>query len=263
MKLGLINLSLVDGCNLSCRWCDRPDNFSFIELNDLKSIVDKINTEVSFVPLIQVIGSGEAFLHKNIVKAIEIISGIDIPGARVELWTNGTIEKNHAYEELMKLNVLDGICVSFDGYGDKESLEYMRTGAKYEKIISNVAKLVELRNKFESKCQIGVSSILPREGQIPFKHINTDEVKTKYWSIFPDVDNIMFRELHTYNGTFERSGLPIAVNGVIGPCEKAEAGQLVVDTKGGVHPCCNDINHSLLVGNILEDNISNIMFNNK
>lgn len=258
INLGLINISLVDGCNLNCLWCDRPDNYSFVDLDHLKITVNKINNEVNSVPLLQIIGSGEAFLHKEIEKAIDIIGKVNIPGVRKEIWTNGTI--GGTFKNILEKNILDGIVFSFDGYGDKESFEYMRRGAKFEKVLGNIQECIQTRNDLGSNCQIGISSIYPNDGLIPFKHVNEKDVKKRFHELFHSADNIMLRNLHGYNGTYDVQGMPKVNHGIIGPCYRAEIGQLVIDTKGNVHPCCQDINHSITIGNILENNINEIMF---
>lgn len=261
INLGLINISLVDGCNLHCLWCGRPDKHNFINLDELATIADKINSEVCSAPLLQVIGSGEAFLHKDIEKAIDIISSISIPGMRKEIWTNGTI--GGKFYNILSKNILDGIVFSFDGYGDKESFEYMRKGAKFENVLQNIHECIKIKNDLQVNCQIGVSSIYPSNGLIPFQHIKKEDVEKRFSELFDGADNIMLRSLHSYNGTYDVNGIPKISHGIIGPCYRAEIGQLVIDTKGNVHPCCQDINHSINIGNILQNDIRDIMFTGK
>lgn len=263
MYCKLINISMVDGCNLKCRWCDRPEGFKFMDLSNLKEIVHKINEEVVAAPLLQIIGAGEVFLHPDLLKALEIIKKIKIKNLRFEIWTNGTIIKEEQLRDILSLNLLDGIVFSFDGYGDKETFEYIRQGANYNKVIENINLACRIKNEIKNKCQIGISTIIPKEGDIPFKQPNEEIIKEKYRAIFPNIDNIMFRQVHRYNGSFEVDGMPMPKEGIIGPCDLLEGNSLIVDAEGYAHPCCNDINHLLRLGNLLETSIDSIYNGNR
>jgi len=155
-------LSLVYVCNARCPNCpytnsdiregyrDRPlmDGATF------RLIAEQCGPHGAWI---RISGGGEPMLHPQAVELMEYAKGA---GARVGLITNGSRFTDESIRRLLEAGV-DMIEFSVDA-GDAGTYGRVRPGLKWEVLVRNVGRLVELRNRLGSPTKVIASGINQR-----------------------------------------------------------------------------------------------------
>ena len=170
------------------------------------------------------IGLGEPFMDPKIIERIEFCHSHSISTL---LSTNGTFldEKNAA-------RVLDShleqLTLSFDG-ASKETFEFYRKGAKFEKVRDNFVRFARMKQERRSKLQVVVQMVC-MEG-------NAGEVGDflAFWSALPGVDQVRIKEDET---NLMRPDAGHAAEDWKHPCHYLWRGPMYVKQNGDVYPCC-------------------------
>ena len=152
---------ICDRCNLKCAFClrnkdlveYRHDILPDMTLETFKKIVKKFNTAFT----ISFIGQGEPLLNKNLFEMIEYA------GKRkktTRLVTNGVLLDDYVCEKIMasKLNTID-ISLKASSAKDFEKITCC-PASDYEKAISGVRYLVELKQRLKADKKIVLSYVL-------------------------------------------------------------------------------------------------------
>lgn len=255
LSFKMIHLSLVDGCNLRCLACARPDGYRYVDLDNLSRAIDNINRHVAYTQFVRILGSGEAFLHKRIDEAVLRLKHLTIPRLLVEIWTNGTIIPEAKTRAILELGVLDHVVFSIDGYGEAGSYEYLRPPAKFNRVIENVRLFLGLRDETGARCNAYVSCIVPDAGTVAFPHVDDHVVQQRFLDLLPGLSGVMTRRFGSWNGSLAPDNplIPPHEAGQIGPCLADSERELFIDTQGAVHPCCIDIDLRHNLGNAFHE----------
>jgi radical SAM protein with 4Fe4S-binding SPASM domain len=170
------------------------------------------------------IGLGEPFMDPAIFRRIEFCHRHSISTL---LSTNGTF-----LDESLAARVLDSpleqITLSFDG-ARKETFEYYRKGAKFEKVRDNFVRFARLKHERGSKLQV-VVQMVRMEG-------NAGEVDEflRFWSGLAGVDQVRIKEDET---NLMRPDAGHAAQAWKHPCHYLWRGPMYVKQNGDVYPCC-------------------------
>jgi radical SAM protein with 4Fe4S-binding SPASM domain len=143
------------------------------------------------------------------------------------LSTNGTFldEKNAA-------RVLDShleqLTLSFDG-ASKETFEFYRKGAKFEKVRDNFVRFARMKHERRSKLQVVVQMVRMER--------NAGEVDefVNFWSAVPGIDLLRVKEDET---NLMRPDAGHAADEWKHPCHYLWRGPMYVKQNGDVYPCC-------------------------
>jgi radical SAM protein with 4Fe4S-binding SPASM domain len=170
------------------------------------------------------IGLGEPFMDRKIFDRIEYCDRHKISTL---LSTNGTFLDEKLSARLLD-SPLEQITLSFDG-ATKESYEYYRKGAKFEKIRDNFVRFARMKRERKGKVQV--------VAQMVRMDRNADEVDDfkQFWSAVPGVDQVRIKEDETnvLQPTAER-----VQDGTVRPCHYLWRGPMYVKHNGDVYPCC-------------------------
>ena len=231
-------------CNLKCKMCSRSvmkRQCGFMEFDTFKKVVDEC---VKYSAAIRLIRWGEHLLHPGI---FDFISYAKRKGVLLHLTTNALLLDGEKAARLVELQ-LDSLIVSMQG-ADKAGYEDMRNNNKYELLVKNVKKLMELRK------EAGSSK--------PFVHISstmTDETEKQiedfidFWSA--TVDSVGVGK--TYFAMVDKDGyrneiaqyLPReTVKKTYSPCTEVYQ-KISVNWNGDITACCADHDNFMLLGNI-------------
>ena len=128
------------------------------------------------------IGLGEPLLDPKIFERIEYCATHNISTL---LSTNGTLLDEASAEKLLA-TPLEHITLSFDG-STKESFEYYRKGARFERVRENFVRFARLKHERKSKVQIVVQMVRMEK--------NWDEVDefVRFWRAVPGVDEVRIK----------------------------------------------------------------------
>lgn len=211
----LIDLSLLNACNLNCDFCymesKSPKAGSYISLENVKLLVDKMKQG----RVLQIaLGGGEPTIHPDFISILELIrvKGNIIPNYT----TNGTNLTPEILEASKKY--CGAVALSYQEFREKELLnkakkmiDYgIRTNLHIIMLKSRIPKLAEISKKF---IEIGVNSIV----FLLFKPIGRgislkDETMTlndKKEMLFEILKILSIKNSHNFSISFDACSAPL------------------------------------------------------
>jgi len=211
-------------CNLYCPMCPRETHKQPKEdMTDeiFNRLVEESGLAAEHMMLI---GLGEPFMDPKIFERIEYCERHDISTL---LSTNGTFLDEKTAARLLDSS-LEHITLSFDG-STKESFEYYRKGARFEKVRDNFVRFARMKHERRSKMQVVVQMVRMER--------NAGEVDDfmRFWRAVPGVDQVRIKEDET---NLMRPDAGHASGDWKHPCHYLWRGPMYVKHNGDVYPCC-------------------------
>jgi radical SAM protein with 4Fe4S-binding SPASM domain len=210
-------------CNLYCPMCVR-ETYRQPKADMSDEIFERLVRESgSTAEHMMLIGLGEPFLDPKIFERIEHCRR---HGISTLLSTNGTFLDESAARRLLATG-LDHITLSFDG-ATKESFEYYRKGARFEKVRDNFVRFANLKHRQRARTQVVVQMVRMER--------NAGEVGdfVRFWSAVEGIDQVRIKEDET--NLMRPAGHPASDWGH--PCHYLWRGPMYVKQDGSVYPCC-------------------------
>lgn len=209
-------------CNLYCPMCPRETHKqpkADMEDDIFNRLVQESGRSAEHMMLI---GLGEPFMDRKIFDRIEHCERHNISTL---LSTNGTF-LNEATSRKLLATRLEHLTLSFDG-ATKESYEYYRKGARFEKVRDNFVRFARLKHESKSKMQLVVQMVRMSR--------NKDEVDDflSFWRAIPGIDQVRIKEDET--NLFK---LGHNAEDWKHPCHYLWRGPMYVKQNGDVYPCC-------------------------
>jgi len=211
-------------CNLYCPMCPRETRAQPKEdMTDevFQRLVREAGRSAEHMMLI---GLGEPFMDPHIFERIEFCRR---HGISTLLSTNGTFLDERCSARILD-SPLEQITLSFDG-AKKETFEFYRKGAKFEKVRDNFVRFARMKRERRSQLQV-VVQMVRMEG-------NAAEVDgfIRFWRAVPGVDQIRIKEDET---NLMRPDAGHAAGDWKHPCHYLWRGPMYVKQDGDVYPCC-------------------------
>jgi len=211
-------------CNLYCPMCPR-ETHKQPKADMGEPVFQRLVGEAAgTAEHMMLIGLGEPFMDPRIFERIEFCHRHSISTL---LSTNGTF-----LDEKLAARVLDSpleqITLSFDGFR-KETFEFYRKGAKFEKVRDNFVRFARMKHERHSRLQV-VVQMVRMEG-------NADEVGDfiGFWRAIPGIDQIRIKEDET---NLMRPDAGHAAGDWKHPCHYLWRGPMYVKHNGDTYPCC-------------------------
>ncbi|MCL4850072.1 MAG: radical SAM protein, partial [Bryobacteraceae bacterium] len=232
-------------CNLYCPMCPR-ETHKQPKADMADEIFERLVRESGKTSEhMMLIGLGEPFMDRQIFDRIEYC---ERHGISTLLSTNGTFLDEKTSERILD-STLEHITLSFDG-ATKESYEYYRKGAKFEKVRDNFVRFARMKHERKSKMQIVVQMVRMER--------NWDEVEefTRFWRAVPGVDQVRIKADET--NVLDPASSHAAEDWKY-PCHYLWRGPLYVKQNGDVYPCCQSyMLDGAPVGNIETESLESI-----
>ena len=211
-------------CNLYCPMCPRethPQPSQDMTDEIFERLVCESGQTGEHMMLI---GLGEPLLDRKIFDRIEYCRR---HGICTLLSTNGTLLDETASARLLETS-LEHITLSFDG-ATKESFEYYRKGARFEKVRDNFVRFAKMKQERRPGMQVVIQMVL-MEG-------NSGEVDDfmRFWSSVPGIDQV--RVKHDETVELQPDARHVAGDWKH-PCHYLWRGPVYVKWNGDVYPCC-------------------------
>jgi len=211
-------------CNLYCPMCPRETHKQPKEdMSDeiFERLVEESGSSAEHMMLI---GLGEPFLDRKIFDRIE---HCDRHNISTLLSTNGTFLDEANADRLLR-TPLEHITLSFDG-ATKESFEYYRKGARFERVRDNFVRFAGMKKDRGAKVQVVVQMVVMER--------NAGEVAdfASFWKSIPGVDQVRIKADET---NLMRPGSGHAAGDWEHPCHYLWRGPMYVKQSGDVYPCC-------------------------
>ena len=211
-------------CNLYCPMCPRETH-----KQPKEDMTDAIFTRLvegasRSAEHMMLIGLGEPFLDFAIFDRIEYCARHNISTL---LSTNGTLLDEETSARLLA-SPIEHVTMSFDG-ATKESYEYYRKGASFQKVRDNFVRFARMKHERGAKVQV-VAQMVRMER-------NAGEVEefTRFWKAVPGVDEVRVKEDETNELQPEAAH---AAEDWKHPCHYLWRGPMYVKQNGDVYPCC-------------------------
>ena len=130
-------------CNLSCRMCpylkvhEHPKHMTIDTFTNILPIV-------KIIPNICFIGNGEPLMNKSLITFMQTALETN-PTLKIDLTTNGTLLIDSLCKDFIRIK-LNKIVFSIDG-ANAETVESIRSGVNFTRVIENVCLLHELKKE--------------------------------------------------------------------------------------------------------------------
>lgn len=211
-------------CNIYCPMCPRETHKQPKEDMSDEVFERLVRESGESAEHMMLIGLGEPLLDNKIFERIEFCEKHQISSL---LSTNGTLLDEAAAQKLLASPV-EHITLSFDG-ATKESFEFYRKGAKFERVRDNFVRFARMKAALKSKVQVVVQMVRMEK--------NWDEVEEfeRFWKSIPGVDQTRIKadetDLMSPDGGH-------AAGDFAHPCHYLWRGPMYVKQNGDVYPCC-------------------------
>jgi len=211
-------------CNLYCPMCPR-ETHKQPKADMTDEIFERLVTQAAdTAEHMMLIGLGEPFMDPHIFRRIEFCHRHSISTL---LSTNGTFLDEPTAARVLD-SPLEQITLSFDGF-KKETFEFYRKGAKFEKVRDNFVRFASMKHLRRSRLQV-VVQMVRMDG-------NADEVDDflAFWGAIPGVDQLRIKADET---NLMRPEAGHAAGDWKHPCHYLWRGPMYVKQNGDVYPCC-------------------------
>ncbi|MDX9714329.1 MAG: radical SAM protein [Dissulfurispiraceae bacterium] len=136
-----LHLNLTQICNLKCRIC-RPEDYHTTDSLSGEIIDKVIDDTFDHLEQLRIDSAGELLLSKHLPYVLQEATKRNLP---IFVSSNGTLMTEEK-AELLCSSSMNNIQISIDS-PVKETLEWIRRGAKYEDVIQGAKNLVKARKK--------------------------------------------------------------------------------------------------------------------
>lgn len=212
-------------CNLYCPMCPR-ETYKQPKEDMPDAVFDRLVREAgASAEHMMLIGLGEPFLD---TKIFERIGKCETHGIHSLISTNGTLLDDATCRRILDSS-LAHVTLSFDG-ATKESFEYYRKGAKFERVRENFLRLTRMKHERGGRGPQLVVQMVRMEG-------NAGEVDDflRFWNAQPGVDQVRIKEDET---NLMRPDAGHASADWKHPCHYLWRGPMYAKWNGDMYPCC-------------------------
>jgi radical SAM protein with 4Fe4S-binding SPASM domain len=244
-----VDIGTTNLCNASCIMCphSKLKKMGTMDMKLYKKIID--NCAKLKINMITLSFFGEPFLDKTIIEKIKYAKS---KGMAVAFYSNASLLNEKFAKEIIEAK-LDGITISFDG-ATKETYEKIRVHLKFDVVKNNILNLIKKRKEMKSdKPKINLVLVELEE--------NKKEIKQFYNEWKSKVNSINIINMRNWANDIQKEGTKESFhfNKKIKrrPCALIWL-KMVVDWNGDVVLCCDDWNHSTILGNLKNQTIEEI-----
>lgn len=260
MSIKEVNIEFSSQCNLRCQFCsldhDKPKHIITAEILE-KFLIGFINdARYQSIKRINLYNGGEVLLHPNRIEMLTLIKKYkdlakkdNLHFPEIHMLTNVMLLREKLSKEIIELDVIDLLGVSFDG-GTPEAFEEMRTNAKWDIFYNNVKAFDRIRKEKNSKVKMSAISCIPED-----KPKTLNWMHSQFQELYKLLDWYELRNLHNWAGDIEDLKAPKKKH-KIGCTLLME--QLVLLPNGDITICCIDLNSNAVIGNILKSDFIDI-----
>jgi radical SAM protein with 4Fe4S-binding SPASM domain len=244
-----VDIGVTNLCNAECIMCphSKLKKMGTMDMKLYKKII--YNCKKLGIKIITLSFFGEPLLDRTLIEKIKYAKQ---NGMFTAFYSNASLLNEEWAEKLINSG-LDSITISFDGYS-KEVYEKIRKKLKFEIVKKNVLNLIRTRRKLNRK-NPKINLVLVELEE------NKGEIKDFYREWKDKVDSINIINMRNWANDIQKAGTKESFhfNKKLKrkPCALIWL-KMVVDWNGDVVLCCDDWNHSTILGNLKKQTIEEI-----
>lgn len=246
MQFKEVIIEMSHNCNISCQMCgfgfryNPIKNEKFMTAGNFRKCVDMFANRTS---VLRLNGRGESTIHPDFVELIKWAHD-KYPSLQLSIFTNASFGNASIIEVLMACNAL--VFISFDSV-DKNVLEKIRFGCKYEKVIENINALKNYKNRpflvatlqYDNICEIEALGRFAYENNcsLIFNVIRSDDetMLTNFFDYVKSHSETISKAFDNVAALFEKSDLQCLIPDQIGGIPIDSHGQ--TSTHGSMLHC--------------------------
>ena len=228
----IVQIESTNICNAKCVFCPRDDMERRQGVMDMP-LYQKIVDECAALGIrhVRMHNYGEPFVDRTLVEKVRYAKARGI--AEVGMISNGSLITEEVARGMVEAG-LDAINISVDAAG-KETFERTRVGLKYDKVIANIERLVEVRKEAGRRRPKLILSFVRQENSVE------EQAFIEHWRRI--ADKIHITDLHNWAGTLNRE------SDVNFPCYRQWL-TFTVLWDGRVSLCCADFDGREILGDL-------------
>lgn len=236
----IVQIESTNICNAKCVFCPRDDmerRQGIMDMALYRKVVDEC-VDLGIQHL-RMHNYGEPFVDRSLVEKVRYAKARGIP--QVGMISNGSLITEQAARGMIEAG-LDAINISVDASG-RETFEKTRLGLKYDKVIGNVERLLQLRTDAGSRRPKLILSFVRQD--------NSDDERAfiEHWR--QRADKIHVTDLHNWAGALNQT------SDVRYPCYRQWL-TFTVLWDGRVSLCCADFDGRTVLGDLRTSTIRDI-----
>ncbi len=228
----VVRIETTNACNAKCTICPHSEMKRPIARMDdglFKQIIDECAANRS--KEVHLHNFGEPLLDKHIEQRVRYAKQQGLK--KTKIFSNGALANEDRARGLIEAG-LDEIKFSIDG-ASREEFERIRVPLKFDQVVGNIRRLVEIRDEMQSDLRIRVSCC------------STSDKDGTMRALEDVVDGFSFAKLHNWGGE-DRPG----ANGrVRKPCSRLWR-TFTILANGDIALCCLDYDGQFLLGHMDE-----------
>jgi radical SAM protein with 4Fe4S-binding SPASM domain len=236
----IVQIEATNICNAKCVFCPRDEMHrrqGIMSLELFKKVVDEC-AELG-ITHVRMHNYGEAFIDRKLVEKVRYAKQKGI--REVGMISNGSLISEPVARGMIEAG-LDAINISVDASG-KEVFEATRIGLKYDKVISNIERLLRLRAESGKRRPKLILSFVRQNNSVD------EQAFIEHWRTI--ADKVHVTDLHNWAGTLNRE------SDVNYPCYRPWL-TFTVLWDGRVSLCCADFDGKTILGNLNTHTIAEI-----
>ncbi len=248
----IVIVAVTNVCDMACIHCAHPIikktpgyRATFMKPEVHSRIVEQTAPYKDQLWVFRYAADGESLLNPHFLDMVDETKRAGI--GPVDLTTNAMSLTEEKMERLLSAPI-DVIDVSLDAY-TQETYEKIRIRGKFDRVTSNLKRLVELRNELGSPTKIMTSIIRQKEA------LEEVEAFQEFWGQY--VDEVLVRGLNTDLGIVNVSETYFRDDIARWPCPQFWK-RVTVNHDGEVRFCVEDWHNDGVVGNVKDTTIREI-----
>jgi len=264
----MVNIEPINICNLKCALCPYPEmdrKKVVMDFEKYKILIDELKL---FKPKIYFTAWGDALLHP---KFIEMIKYSSANGIRAGFSSNFCMPLTDKKIKGLVLSGINYIIIDMDGATKETYLKYRKNG-DFDRLIKNVKKLVYYKKKYNPHLTLKAQCLIMKQNEHELKEIETLSRNLgfdtlHYYPIFlkQNWSKCSFdtekrekegKEFLPENQEYSRYNEKFILKEAQAVCPYIK--QAAISSSGNMVICCNDVNSSVIVGNVFEEGFMRI-----
>jgi radical SAM protein with 4Fe4S-binding SPASM domain len=248
----IIIVAVTNVCDMACTHCAHPVmkkrpgyHGTFMEPAIHTKLVQEVRRFKDQLWVFRYAADGESILHPQFLDLVEEAKAAGI--GPVDLTTNAMALNEEMMRRLLQAPI-DIIDVSLDAYS-KETYEKIRKRGKFDQVVANLKRLIELRNSLGSDTKVMTSIIQQKEA------LEEIEPFREFWGQY--VDEVVIRGLNTDLGIVNVSETYFDEGLERWPCPQFWK-RVTVNHDGDVRFCVEDWFNQGVVANLRDHSIQEI-----